>query len=494
MEEEGVEGRTYALGEIGSGEEAVVRELVEVDLHLVPRVDAVGLAAADESEASERLVGAGSAPIELRPLPPRCPRGQGRIDARRRRGGRGGRGPRGRAICSSRCDELRPMDGDRDADAASDHAASDAYPASMAAAAAAGSTLRSTMVSSSWRSMVTSTNSSPSSDTIPDVAGDVAALSALPAGTVSDAHRRWCRVADGPLIAQPSRPRLQLKTKREYMNTISRQYDSCGLVRHEGVECSRQLRGRRAARVRRHQAGEDASGADIEDLRLHATLFRCDGKRLGALPDAGVPRPIVQRAQRQHPRGAQQADCGDSNKPRSPPEPRRLQRLTQPLAREHPRVVFQPLVPGADRPFGQQPVGPDPGAGAAHDAPSKPVREQPRTLWRAASAVPVGAGEPTEHDAVEGTGEGEGVASSGGLGEQRGSGRASVGGVVVRADRVGNRDAGTTEGGGGDEDAEQPVGGARRHDVEDREREGASEHQRGHFPATAPQAQVLATH
>ncbi|RRT41087.1 hypothetical protein BHE74_00006733 [Ensete ventricosum] len=87
----------------------------------------------------------------------------------------------------SRCDELRPMEGDRDT---ADPVASDKYPES---AAGAGSTLRSTMVSSPWRSSVTSTNSTPSFDA--EVPGDDIAR---PLGTVSDAHRRSWRFE--PLI------------------------------------------------------------------------------------------------------------------------------------------------------------------------------------------------------------------------------------------------------------------------------------------------------
>jgi hypothetical protein len=74
---------TYAFREVGAGEEAVACEAVEVCLHLHPGV--VGLVAANEAEAAERLVRAGARAVELRALPSRGPCGEGGLDAGSRR-------------------------------------------------------------------------------------------------------------------------------------------------------------------------------------------------------------------------------------------------------------------------------------------------------------------------------------------------------------------------------------------------------------------------
>lgn len=72
-------GGTNAFREVGAGEETLGSEAVEVGLHLHPGV--VGLVAADEAEAAERLVRAGARAVELRALPPRGAGSEGRLDA-----------------------------------------------------------------------------------------------------------------------------------------------------------------------------------------------------------------------------------------------------------------------------------------------------------------------------------------------------------------------------------------------------------------------------
>ncbi|GJN17760.1 hypothetical protein PR202_gb04856 [Eleusine coracana subsp. coracana] len=126
--------------------------------------------------------------------------------------------------CSSRCDEVRLIDGDRDRDeddGGSPRAASGTLDGIPAAAAAAGSTLRSTMVSSSCRSSVTSTSSSPSSE----LRGEEPVLSERGVVPAEPPHRWWWEEeeeAAPPLIGPESEPAFQRGTRNSPMLRSSR--------------------------------------------------------------------------------------------------------------------------------------------------------------------------------------------------------------------------------------------------------------------------------
>ena len=121
--------------------------------------------------------------------------------------------------CSSRCDEVRLIDGDRereDDDAPPPPAWSPRAPSGSLdapAAAAAGSTLRRIMVSSSCRSSVTSTSSSPSSELRSEPRGEEPVLSDRGVVPAEPLHRWWwpapaAGVAEPPLIAGPNQEPL----------------------------------------------------------------------------------------------------------------------------------------------------------------------------------------------------------------------------------------------------------------------------------------------